>query len=93
MELARSLVLLGLAALFLQSLLPVSGTNNALDCCLRTSSTPIPRKLLLGYEVQRRQDGCPIHAIVFITMRGRRLCAPPHAYWVHHLMEKLREAY
>uniref|UniRef100_A0A8C4WFK7 C-C motif chemokine n=1 Tax=Gopherus evgoodei TaxID=1825980 RepID=A0A8C4WFK7_9SAUR len=59
-----------------------SGSNDALDCCLRTSHVPIPRKIVLDYVVQRIPDGCPIHAVVFITVRGKQLCAPPHAHWV-----------
>uniref|UniRef100_A0A8C4WEA4 C-C motif chemokine n=1 Tax=Gopherus evgoodei TaxID=1825980 RepID=A0A8C4WEA4_9SAUR len=66
-----------------------SGSNDALDCCLRTSHVPIPRKIVLDYVVQRIPDGCPIHAVVFITVRGKQLCAPPHAHWVRRLTERL----
>uniref|UniRef100_A0A674IYZ5 C-C motif chemokine n=1 Tax=Terrapene triunguis TaxID=2587831 RepID=A0A674IYZ5_9SAUR len=66
-----------------------SGSNDALDCCLRTSQVPIPRKIVLDYAVQRIHDGCPIHAVVFITMRGKQLCAPPHAHWVRRLKDRL----
>uniref|UniRef100_A0A8C3SVY9 C-C motif chemokine n=1 Tax=Chelydra serpentina TaxID=8475 RepID=A0A8C3SVY9_CHESE len=69
--------------------LPASGSNDALDCCLRTSQVPIPRKIVLDYVVQRIHDGCPIHAVVFITVRGKQLCAPPHAHWVRRLTERL----
>ncbi|XP_074850542.1 C-C motif chemokine 19-like [Carettochelys insculpta] len=89
MELARNLAFLCLVILSLCLLLPVSSTNDALDCCLRTSSVPIPGKILRDYKVQRRRDGCPIPAVVFVTLRGRRLCAPPHAPWVLRLAERL----
>uniref|UniRef100_A0A8C0GWZ1 C-C motif chemokine n=1 Tax=Chelonoidis abingdonii TaxID=106734 RepID=A0A8C0GWZ1_CHEAB len=69
--------------------IPSSGSNDALDCCLRTSQVPIPRKIVLDYAVQRIPDGCPIHAVVFITVRGKQLCAPPHAHWVRRLTERL----
>uniref|UniRef100_A0A8C8RT08 C-C motif chemokine n=1 Tax=Pelusios castaneus TaxID=367368 RepID=A0A8C8RT08_9SAUR len=73
--------------------LPASGSNDALDCCLRTSAIPIPRKIVADYEEQRIQDGCPIRAVVFITVRNRRLCAPPFSHWVQRLMEKVDKAY
>ncbi|XP_077673113.1 C-C motif chemokine 19-like [Eretmochelys imbricata] len=93
MELVRSVAFFGLMVLSLWTFLPVSGSNNALDCCLRTSQVPIPRKIVLHYEVQRIHDGCPIHAVVFITMRGKQLCAPPHAHWVRRLTERLDSVY
>ncbi|NXL83414.1 CCL19 protein, partial [Alectura lathami] len=68
---------------------PVHGGNNVLDCCLRTSEKPIPRRIVQGYRMQLVQDGCDIPAIVFTTAKGKRLCAPPQAPWVLRLQEKL----
>ncbi|NXF34652.1 CCL19 protein, partial [Nyctibius bracteatus] len=68
---------------------PVHGGNNVFDCCLRTSEKPIPRRIVQDYRLQLVQDGCDIPAVVFITMKGKRLCAPPQAPWVVHLQEKL----
>ncbi|XP_067386998.1 C-C motif chemokine 19-like [Emydura macquarii macquarii] len=93
MELARSMAFLSLVVLSLWSILPVSSTNDALDCCLRTSPMHIPRKIVQDYEVQLIQDGCPIHAVVFITVRGKRLCAPPYAHWVQRLIAKVDNMY
>ncbi|XP_039398966.1 C-C motif chemokine 19-like [Mauremys reevesii] len=90
---AGSVAFLALTALSLWSFLPASGSNDALDCCLRTSHVPIPRKIVLDYVVQRIPDGCPIHAVVFITVRGKQLCAPPHAHWVRRLTDRLDSVY
>ncbi|KFP64752.1 C-C motif chemokine 19, partial [Cariama cristata] len=68
---------------------PVHGGNNVLDCCLRTSETPIPRRIVQDYRLQLVQDGCNIPATVFITTKGKHLCAPPEAPWVILLREKL----
>ncbi|CAM4545643.1 hypothetical protein PO909_026468 [Leuciscus waleckii] len=56
----------------------------ALDCCLTVSPKTIPKHLLLTYRKQFKGDGCPLDAVVFITRRGRSLCAPPAAekQWV-----------
>uniref|UniRef100_A0A8D0FIV6 Chemokine interleukin-8-like domain-containing protein n=1 Tax=Strix occidentalis caurina TaxID=311401 RepID=A0A8D0FIV6_STROC len=67
----------------------VHGGNNVLDCCLRTSEIPIPRRIVQDYQLQLVQDGCDIPAAVFITTKGKRLCAPLQAPWVVRLQEKL----
>ncbi|NXW74940.1 CCL19 protein, partial [Hirundo rustica] len=68
---------------------PVHGGNNVLDCCLRTSEMPIPRRIVQDYRLQLVQDGCDIPAAVFITTKGKRLCAPLHSSWVIRLQERL----
>ncbi|POI24487.1 hypothetical protein CIB84_011763 [Bambusicola thoracicus] len=68
---------------------PVHAGNNVLDCCLRTSEKPIPWRIVQDYRMQLVQDGCDIPATVFITAKGKRLCAPPQAPWVLRLREKL----
>ncbi|NXP83847.1 CCL19 protein, partial [Passerina amoena] len=68
---------------------PVHGGNNVLDCCLRTSEAPIPRRIVRDYWLQLVQDGCDIPAAVFITTKGKRLCAPLHSPWVIRLQESL----
>ncbi|KFV87606.1 C-C motif chemokine 19, partial [Struthio camelus australis] len=68
---------------------PVSSGNNVVDCCLRTSQNRIPQRIVQDYRIQLGQDGCVIPATVFITMKGKRLCAPLQAPWVIHLREKV----
>nr|XP_056705076.1 C-C motif chemokine 19-like [Euleptes europaea] len=81
--------LLCLLALSCCSTLQVTGYYQVMDCCLRTSPYPIPIKVLRGYRDQQIQQGCPIRAVVFITVRGKQLCAPPHASWVKELKKRL----
>ncbi|NXH22449.1 CCL19 protein, partial [Bucco capensis] len=69
---------------------PVHSGNNVLDCCLRTSENPIPWRIVQDYQLQLVQDGCDIPAAVFITTKGKRLCAPLSAPWVVRLQEKLK---
>ncbi|NXA76689.1 CCL19 protein, partial [Thryothorus ludovicianus] len=68
---------------------PVRSGNNVLDCCLRTSETPIPRRIVQDYQLQLVQDGCDIPAVIFITTKGKRLCAPLYSPWVIRLQERL----
>ncbi|XP_066038403.1 C-C motif chemokine 19 [Chamaea fasciata] len=81
--------LLCLSLLLLGHILNGHGGNNVLDCCLRTSDMPIPRRIVQDYRLQLVQDGCDIPATVFITTKGKRLCAPLHSSWVIRLQERL----
>ncbi|XP_063278880.1 C-C motif chemokine 19 [Prinia subflava] len=85
----QQLYLLCLSLLLQGHILNVHGGNNVLDCCLRTSETPIPRWIVQDYRLQLVQDGCDIPAAVFITTKGKRLCAPLHSPWVIRLQERL----
>ncbi|XP_003213424.1 C-C motif chemokine 19 isoform X2 [Meleagris gallopavo] len=85
----QQLHLLCLCLLVQRCILNVYAGNNVLDCCLRTSEKPIPRRIVQDYRMQLVQNGCDIPATVFITTRGKRLCAPPQAPWVLRLQEKL----
>ncbi|XP_051498698.1 uncharacterized protein LOC127395591 [Apus apus] len=85
----QQLHLLCLILLVLGCVLDVHGGNNVLDCCLRTRETPIPRRIVQDYRVQLVEDGCNTPAAVFITTKGKRLCAPLQAPWVIRLIEKL----
>ncbi|NP_001289097.1 C-C motif chemokine 19 precursor [Gallus gallus] len=85
----QRLHVLCLSLLVLRCVLHVYAGNNVLDCCLRTSEKPIPWRIVQDYRMQLVQDGCDIPATVFITAKGKRLCAPPQAPWVLRLREKL----
>ncbi|XP_005143523.1 C-C motif chemokine 19 [Melopsittacus undulatus] len=85
----QKLQLLCLCLLVLGCILDVHGGNNVFDCCLGTRDNPIPSRIVRSYRLQLVQDGCDIPAAVFITTRGKRLCAPPQAQWVLKLQEKL----
>ncbi|XP_066575970.1 C-C motif chemokine 19 [Amia ocellicauda] len=65
--------------------------EGSVDCCLTTSPTPIPFQIVREYFAQSNSEGCIIPAIVFITKRNRRLCAPPDAPWVQELIVRLKK--
>ncbi|KFQ90646.1 C-C motif chemokine 19, partial [Nipponia nippon] len=68
---------------------PVHGGNSILDCCLWMSERPTQRRIVQDYRLPPPPDGCDIPAAVFITTKGKRLCAPPPDPWVVRLQEKL----
>ncbi|XP_017307006.1 C-C motif chemokine 19a.2 [Ictalurus punctatus] len=66
-------------------------SNNAADCCLSTSDSFVPRRIVDSYIIQNIDSGCPIPATVFITKKNRKLCSPPandlRYPWVMKLVE------
>ncbi|XP_026862268.2 C-C motif chemokine 3-like [Electrophorus electricus] len=84
-----------LAATFLMMLLVFSwncaeATDTAADCCLTTKNKSIPPSLVKSYYVQTEALGCREHATVFITKKGKKLCAPPPTKkWVRKLISQL----
>ncbi|XP_007910129.1 C-C motif chemokine 19 [Callorhinchus milii] len=60
-----------------------------MDCCLSVSRKRIPGRIVANYLRQEPADGCRIRAVVFITVRSRRLCAPPYKYWVRELIHMI----
>ncbi|KAI1900448.1 hypothetical protein AGOR_G00050040 [Albula goreensis] len=63
----------------------------ALDCCLKVSKHPIPKRIVNDYKVQVKGQGCDIEAIVFITKKDKRLCAPHGSVWVQELISAVIE--
>ncbi|XP_055488059.1 C-C motif chemokine 20-like [Leucoraja erinacea] len=59
------------------------------DCCLMTANVPIPIRIVKAYTIQKAGNGCSINAIVFLTKKGKRLCAPPKEKWAIKLMKTL----
>lgn len=81
-------IFIAIAAMFAIS--QVSSANMiASDCCLRTKDKEVPYNIAKCYSHQTTAKGCNIDAIVFVTRKNRRLCAPPNLTWVKDLMAKL----
>ncbi|XP_069819429.1 C-C motif chemokine 21b-like [Dendropsophus ebraccatus] len=63
------------------------------DCCLQTSAKRIPFSAIVGYEIQTRDKGCPIDAVVFVmnSNPSRKLCATPGIAWVKKSTKRLEK--
>ncbi|XP_066458812.1 C-C motif chemokine 21b-like [Eleutherodactylus coqui] len=63
----------------------------AQDCCLQTSAKKIPFFVIAGYEIQPKNKGCAIEAVLFVTNTNpvRKLCATPGISWVKKWIKKL----
>ncbi|XP_027762079.1 C-C motif chemokine 21 [Empidonax traillii] len=51
--------------------------SSASDCCLKHSQRSIPSGVVTSYTIQGPETGCFLHAVVFTTKRGKKICASP----------------
>ncbi|NXD81647.1 CCL4 protein, partial [Halcyon senegalensis] len=58
-------------------------------CCLTYTQHKLPRKLILQYY--RTSTTCTLPAIVFITKKGRQVCANPKDSWVQSYLQNLKQ--
>ncbi|XP_069861771.1 C-C motif chemokine 19 [Dipodomys merriami] len=84
--------LLAFSLLFLwTSPAPVlGGANDAEDCCLSVTQRPIPGNIVRAFRYLLIKDGCRVPAVVFTTLRGHQLCAPPDQPWVERIIRRLK---
>ncbi|XP_053500692.1 C-C motif chemokine 19b [Ictalurus furcatus] len=94
----RNSVTVQAAALLLLALLFVcwnsaGATDGAPDCCLMTVDKKIPQNLVESYYIQTLETGCRVPATVFVTKKGKQLCAPRATKnnWVKKLINKLNK--
>ncbi|KAM7400858.1 hypothetical protein PAMA_005170 [Pampus argenteus] len=73
---------LTIVSLFLLTILvsTASAQGGIASCCRVLSSTQIHRELLRSYYIQHKSS-CPIQAVVFTTLRGRRICSDHAKIW------------
>ncbi|MBN3324154.1 CCL19 protein, partial [Atractosteus spatula] len=88
----KAITLLLLASILWSSSEVAYGDMNiAVDCCLDVSNAKIPIKIVKTYQKQSNSNGCKIEAMVFITKRNVKLCAPHNEAWVKELIEKVEK--
>ncbi|XP_009811970.2 C-C motif chemokine 4 [Gavia stellata] len=58
-------------------------------CCLSYTHHKLPQKLILRYY--RTSTSCTLPAIVFITKKGRQVCANPSDTWVQSHLQNLKQ--
>ncbi|KAG9261977.1 C-C motif chemokine 19a.1 [Astyanax mexicanus] len=82
----RSLcVALWITAIIISSNVEVSLGDQAMDCCLSVSHQVIPSNIVVRHRDQVKGEGCPISAVIFVTKKGKYLCAPSGEQWVNNL--------
>ncbi|XP_074119619.1 C-C motif chemokine 4-like [Sminthopsis crassicaudata] len=79
-------LLLVMAFSSLASSAPVS-SNPPTSCCFSYVKQQIPRKFVTDYFETSSQ--CSQPAVVFLTRKGRQVCADPRDDWVQTYMDDL----
>ncbi|KFP87499.1 PREDICTED: C-C motif chemokine 4-like [Acanthisitta chloris] len=85
---AALLGLLLLAASFSQTLCGPDGSNRPV-CCFSYTQHKLPQNLILRHY--STSTSCPKAAIVFITKKGRQVCANPSDTWVQSYLQSLKQ--
>ncbi|XP_020032371.2 C-C motif chemokine 19 [Castor canadensis] len=86
------LLALSLLVLWTSSAPALGGANDAEDCCLSVTQRPIPRNIVKAFRYLLIKDGCRVPAVVFTTLRGHQLCAPPDQPWVERIIWRLKKS-
>ncbi|NXJ79236.1 CCL19 protein, partial [Trogon melanurus] len=68
---------------------PPPAHSGKYNCCLPRTEMPIPRWRVRDYQFQLEQDGCDFPAVVFITIKGKPICAPVESPWAVGLQVRL----
>uniref|UniRef100_F7B2B3 C-C motif chemokine n=1 Tax=Ornithorhynchus anatinus TaxID=9258 RepID=F7B2B3_ORNAN len=86
-EVALSTLLLTVALCSLASSAP--RVHVPVTCCTNYLHRPLPQKLVKSYFQNRSQ--CPKPGIIFITVKGRKVCANPSETWVQKIQARIRD--
>ncbi|KAG7457089.1 hypothetical protein MATL_G00242910 [Megalops atlanticus] len=60
-------------------------------CCTKYSRGEMPMHLIKGFAIQKNIGTCNINAIIFLTVKGRKVCADPAKPWVMETIQELRD--
>ncbi|CAI5649231.1 C-C motif chemokine 19 [Oreochromis niloticus] len=74
-----------LSILFIACYCTVTLAQVPADCCLEVAKKPIEKGLVANYRLQVQGQGCAIDATIFLSRRGRTMCAPVNEKWVENL--------
>ncbi|XP_068409617.1 C-C motif chemokine 19 isoform X2 [Eschrichtius robustus] len=88
---AAALLALSLLILWTSPAPALGDANDAEDCCLSVAQRPIPGFLVRAYRYLLISNGCRVPAVVFTTLRGHQLCAPPDQPWVGRIIRRLQK--
>ncbi|CAL8281452.1 unnamed protein product [Lota lota] len=59
----------------------VSAQGGIARCCLKFKKTEVKLLKLKRYYVQREDSSCRLHAVVFTTVKNKRICSDPGSPW------------
>ncbi|KAK6484015.1 eotaxin-like [Huso huso] len=57
--------------------------------CLRLTDTVLRPRRIQGFHEQKKDGRCPVDAVVFTTIKGKKVCSDPTKIWVKEAIKKL----
>ncbi|XP_022519745.1 monocyte chemotactic protein 1B [Astyanax mexicanus] len=86
-----SRLLLGPAVLLLLLSVWVSLEEaSPLKCCTNYSPKPFPLNRLKHFSVQDATGVCRLSAVIFTTLKNKKICADPEAAWVKDAVSHIK---
>ncbi|XP_060771987.1 C-C motif chemokine 4-like [Neoarius graeffei] len=86
---SRSLLLVLLVLVCLQSFTSAQGVQGPNQCCFSYQQSPIPANIITAYKVTHMR--CKNPAVIFTLNNGKKACANPEDEWVKNNMEQINE--
>ncbi|KAG9343531.1 hypothetical protein JZ751_013697 [Albula glossodonta] len=59
-------------------------------CCTKYTRGSVPMEIVKGFAIQDNHRVCRIDAVIFVTLRGKKVCADPKEPWVMKAIQQLR---
>ncbi|KAK6302897.1 C-C motif chemokine 20 [Coregonus clupeaformis] len=60
-----------------------------LYCCVEYQEKPVPYQQIKGYKLQSSKEVCNINAIIFYTLKNKKVCASVKDEWVRKALARL----
>ncbi|XP_035644676.1 C-C motif chemokine 20-like [Oncorhynchus keta] len=60
-----------------------------LYCCVEYQEKPVPDQQIKGYKLQSSKEVCNIDAIIFYTLKNKKVCATVKDEWVRKALARL----
>ncbi|XP_066507925.1 monocyte chemotactic protein 1B-like [Hoplias malabaricus] len=79
-----------LCAVLLLSIWASLGEGSPVKCCTNFSPHPLPLNRLKHFNVQDATTLCRLDAVIFTTVKNRKICANPDAAWVKNAISHLK---
>ncbi|KAJ8384315.1 hypothetical protein AAFF_G00206720 [Aldrovandia affinis] len=59
-------------------------------CCTKYSAAELPVENIKGFSIQNKRGRCNINAVIFLTLKGIKVCADPTKPWVMESIQQLK---
>ncbi|XP_076587235.1 C-C motif chemokine 19a.1 [Chaetodon auriga] len=73
--------------LFITCCCTVTLGQMTMDCCLSVTNKTIEKVVIANYRRQISGQGCDRDAMILVTRRGMKLCAPAEEPWVRDVVK------